>query len=179
MLLKNSENRYGLIAITLHWLMAVLIIGLIILGLYMVRLPISLQKLKFFGWHKEFGVLVLMLVVVRICWRFRNTVPLLPAHIAALQKMAARAVHLLLYILMFAMPLTGWMTSSAAGLPVSFFGLFVLPDLVAPDENLRILLSSVHEWLGYALIAVICMHAGAALQHHFYYKDDILRRMFP
>jgi cytochrome b561 len=80
---------------------------------------------------------------------------------------------------MFAMPLTGWLMSSAAGLPVSFFGWFVLPDLVSANEELRVTLVFIHEWLGYALIAAICMHAAAALQHHFYYKDDILRRMFP
>jgi cytochrome b561 len=179
MLFRNTENRYGLIAITLHWVMAVIVIGLICLGLYMVRLPISLEKLKLFGWHKEYGILVLMLVLLRFCWRFWSIQPKLPPYIARLQQFAAHAVHYLLYALMIAMPLTGWMTSSAAGLQVSFFGLFLMPDLVAPDENLRILLASIHEWLGYALIAVICMHAGAALQHHFYHKDDILRRMLP
>lgn len=176
---KNSANRYGMVAITLHWLMAILVIGLIILGLYMVRLPVSLQKLRFFGWHKEYGLLVLMLVSLRLGWRLGNVVPVLPAYISLLQKLAAHAAHYILYILMFAMPLSGWMMSSAAGLPVSFFGLFVMPGLVAADDNLFKLLVVVHEWLGYALIAVVCAHAAAALQHHFYYKDDILRRMFP
>lgn len=175
----NSDNRYGMIAVMLHWLMAILIIGLIILGLYMVRLPINLQKLRYYGWHKEYGVLALMLLAVRFGWRLGNVVPQLPSHISVLQKMAAHAAHYLLYILMLAMPLTGWMMSSAAGLPVSFFGLFVLPDLATPDENLFKLLVVTHEWLGYAFIAVICAHAGAALQHHFYHKDDILRRMLP
>src|SRR3990167_1520285 len=179
MQIKNSVNRYGIVAITLHWLMAVLIIGLIILGLYMVRLPISLQKLKFYGWHKEYGLLALFLVAIRLGWRFANISPVLPDHLAKLQKLAAHAAHYLLYLLMFALPLTGWLLTSAAGLPVSFFSLFVLPDLVAPDENLRMLLILVHEYLGYALIAVICAHAAAALQHHFYHKDDILRRMLP
>lgn len=176
---KNSENRYGNIAILLHWLMAILIIFLIILGLYMVRLPISLQKLKLFGWHKEYGLLALFLVCLRLGWRWLNVVPKLPDHIAWLQKLAAHAAHYMLYLLMFALPLSGWLLTSASGLPVSFFDLFVLPDLVAPDENVRVLLISVHEWLGYALIAVICLHAGAALEHHFYHKDDILRRMLP
>lgn len=179
MQLKNTDQRYGAIAILLHWLMAVLIIGMLILGLLMVRLPISLQKLKWYGWHKEYGLLVLLLASVRLGWRFGNVVPMLPAHISGLQKLAAHGAHYILYILMFAMPLTGWMMSSAAGLPVSFFGLFVLPDLMAPNHDLMELLEEVHEWLGYGLIAVICAHAGAALQHHFYHKDDILRRMLP
>ncbi|HTM64070.1 MAG TPA: cytochrome b [Gammaproteobacteria bacterium] len=176
---KNSENRYGIIAIFLHWLIALVVIAMIILGLYMVRQPASLQKLKLFGWHKEYGMLVLFLFVLRLSWRFINVAPILPAHISALQKLAAHGMHYLLYGMMIAMPLTGWMTSSAAGLSVSFFGLFVLPDLVNPDDNLRMLLGEVHEWLGYILIALICAHAGAALQHHFYHKDDILRRMLP
>lgn len=179
MQIKNSLSRYGLVTIIMHWLMAVLIIGLIAIGLYMVRLPISLQKLKLFGWHKEYGILALMLVSVRLGWRFANTVPLLPDHMPRLQKIAAHGAHYIFYVLMFAMPLTGWMMSSATGLPVSFFGLFVLPDLVGVNENLRDALIVTHEWLGYALIAVICAHASAALQHHFYYKDDILKRILP
>src|SRR3990167_4507913 len=106
---KNTDNRYGIIAIMLHWLMAILMIGLIILGLYMVRQPISLQKLRFYGWHKEYGLLALILVAVRLGWRLGNVVPVLPAHISALQKLAAHAAHYLLYLLMFALPVTGWM----------------------------------------------------------------------
>jgi cytochrome b561 len=179
MQIKNSLSRYGLFTIAMHWLMAALIIGLIVFGLYMVRLPISLQKLKFFGWHKEYGILALMLVSVRLGWRFSNVVPALPSHMPRIQKIAAHGAHYIFYFLMFAMPLTGWMLSSSAGLPVSFFGLFVLPDLVSPNQELRDWLTETHEWLGYGLIAVICAHASAALQHHFYYKDDILKRILP
>ena len=78
---------------------------------------------------------------------------------------------------MFALPITGWLITSAAGLPASFFGLITLPNLVAPNEELRLLFQQVHQWLGYALIAVIGLHAAAALKHHFIDKDDILRRM--
>ena len=75
------------------------------------------------------------------------------------------------------MPITGWLITSASGLPASFFGLFTLPNLIAPDENKRILFGWMHQWLGYALIAAICLHTAAALKHHFINKDDILRRM--
>lgn len=177
--IANTESRYGVISIFLHWLMAIIVIGLLALGLYMVSLPISLQKLKFFGWHKEFGILVLMLVCARLGWRFANVQPQLPSHMRTLERVGAHGAHLALYGCMFAMPLTGWMLSSAADLPVSFFGLFVLPDLVSPDNHLRDLLITIHGWLGYGLIALIVMHASAALHHHFYYKDDILRRILP
>ena len=175
--LKNTQEAFGYIAILLHWIMAILIIALLILGLYMTSLPVGLQKLKLYGWHKELGVLALALVMLRILWRMSNITPalLLPKW----EVIAARMTHLTFYFLMISLPLTGWMMSSAAGLPVSFFGLFVLPDLVSPNENLRMILQVSHEWLGYAMIAFICLHVAAALKHHFINKDDILRRMFP
>lgn len=176
---KNTENQYGNVAIGLHWIIAAIVISLLILGLYMTGLPIGLQKLKLYGWHKEFGILVLLLGIIRIAWRLSNKTPYLPTHLPAWQKLAAHGAHFALYFLMLVMPLTGWMMSSASGLPVSFFGLFILPDLVEPNEQLRFLLVNLHQWLGYGFIAVICLHTGAALQHHFIYKDTILRRILP
>lgn len=178
-MLKNSITRFGAIAILLHWVIALLMIGLIILGLYMVSLPMNLHKLKYYGWHKEFGVLVLMLATVRLAWRFSNTTPLLPPQMPKWEQFAAHSMHYVFYGFMFALPITGWMLSSAAGFPVSFFGLFVLPDLISTNENSRHLLTEIHKWLAYGLIAAICGHVGAALQHHFINKDDILRRMLP
>lgn len=175
MQIENTKSNYGLIAILLHWIMAILLIALLILGLYMVQLPISLDKLKLYGWHKEYGLLALILVLMRIIWRFSNTTPLLS--IPWWEKVAARSAHWIFYILMFAMPITGWLMTSAAGLPVSFFGWFVLPDLVAADANLMNLFTEIHKWLGYGLIALLTIHITAALKHHFINKDDILRRM--
>lgn len=175
MIIKNSATRFGLIAILLHWIIATLIIGLLALGLYMVPMPFSLEKLKFYGWHKEFGLLVLFLAVFRLIWRLSNPLPELA--LPWLEKLAARSMHWAFYIFMFAMPITGWLITSSAGLPASFFGLFTLPNLVATDEHQRIVFESIHQWLGYALIAAICLHSAAALKHHFINKDDILRRM--
>jgi cytochrome b561 len=93
------------------------------------------------------------------------------------EKIAARSVHYTFYVLMFALPVSGWIITSAAGLPASFFGLFVLPTLVAPNEETRILFQEIHRWVGYGLIAIIVLHVSAALKHHFINKDDILRRM--
>ena len=177
--LKNTINRYGLIAITFHWIMAIIIIGLLIIGLLMVPLPIGLKKLKWYGWHKEFGILILMLLAFRLAWVVYNINPRLPDALPWWQKWAAHTVHYAFYGLMFILPVTGWMISSSAGLPVSFFGLFTLPDLVVPNEANRLLLTEIHKWLSYALIAALLGHIGAALQHHFINKDDILRRMLP
>lgn len=175
MRIKNSKDHFGVVAIFLHWLIALLIIGLLILGLYMVELPISLEKLKFYGWHKEYGLLVLGLAIIRLGWRLMNTTPEL--ELPLLEKLAARAAHWTFYIFMFAMPITGWLITSAAGLPASFFGLFALPNLIAPNEELRHSFQELHEWLGYGLIATIAVHTAAALKHHFINKDEILRRM--
>lgn len=175
MQIKNSETSYGLMAILLHWLMAILIIGLLVLGLYMVELPISHEKLKLYGWHKEYGFLALALAIVRLLWRLTNVTPRLS--LPLWEVLAARSVHWMFYILMFAMPITGWLITSAAGLPASFFGLVVLPDLVSPNEEMRILFQKMHQWIGYGLIALIVLHMSAALKHHFINKDDILRRM--
>ena len=177
--LVNRDTHYGWIAIILHWMMAILMIGLIILGLYMTRLPISLEKLRLYGWHKEWGILVLGLVLLRWLWRASNTLPSFPGDLPYLQQLAARAMHLAFYGFMISMPLTGWMMSSAAGLQVSFFGWFLLPNLVAPNPGLEGILVTSHEYLGYALIAAIAAHTSAALWHHFIHKDDILRRMLP
>lgn len=175
MRLMNSEERFGIVAILLHWIIAALMIGLVILGLYMVQLPISLEKLRLYGWHKEYGFLVLGLAMIRIVWRLMNITPSLS--LPFWEEFAARSVHWIFYGFMFALPITGWLITSAAGLPASFFGLVTLPNLVAPNEELRLLFQGVHKWLGYAIIAVITLHGAAALKHHFINKDTILRRM--
>lgn len=179
MQILNRADRYGLVAIVFHWVIAVLILGMLALGLYMSDLAISPAKLKFYGWHKEYGILILMLAVLRILWRMLNCIPALPDSLAFFQKIAARFAHYAFYFFLFAMPLTGWMMSSAAGVPVSFFGLFVLPDLVSANKGLSQLLANIHGWMAYALMALIVLHVVAALQHHFYYKDDVLKRMLP
>lgn len=175
MQIKNTETHFGLVAILFHWIMAALIIGLLAVGLYMVNLPVSSDKYKLYDMHKAFGILVLGLIILRTLWRLVNTTPKLdiPWH----EKIAARCAHFGLYGLMFAMPLSGWSTSSAAGYPPSFFGLFTLPNLIQPNKHLSAFFGSTHQWLAYCLIALICIHVLAALKHHFYDKDDILKRM--
>lgn len=175
MLIKNTSEHFGIITITLHWIMAILLIGLLVLGIYMVDLPISLQKLKYYGWHKEYGLLALALVFLRFIWRMINIHPTLD--LPLFERFAARSVHWAFYFFMFAMPITGWIITSAAGLPASFFGLVVLPSLVPANKETLQLFQEVHKWVGYGLIATIIMHASAALKHHFINKDNILKRM--
>src|SRR5580704_3232908 len=159
MLIKNTNNQFCFITNSFQLVISLFIIGLLALGLYMVTLPINLEKLKFYGWHKEYGFLVLFLAIVRLVWRWSNQVPDL--ELPWLEKLAARTMHWAFYGFMFAMPLSGWLITSAAGLPASFFGLFTLPNLVAANEHNRIFFEWVHQWLGYALIAAIAMHTAA------------------
>jgi cytochrome b561 len=175
---RNTSDQYGIIAMLLHWIMAVLFIGMVIVGLYMTHIPVSLLKLKLYDWHKEFGILILMLAMVRIVWRLNNIRSSL-TELPWWEAFAARAVHWAFYGFMFALPITGWLMTSAAGLAPSFFGLFVLPNLVAPDHGLKKLFETVHQWLAYGLIAAFCAHVGAALKHHWIDRDGILRRMLP
>lgn len=179
MSMTNTASRYGYVNITLHWAMALLIIGMLILGFYMADLPRSLEKLSLIGWHKSFGVLILMLVIIRALWRFANIAPVYADNMPTWQKLTAHGMHYILYGFMFVMPLTGWLMSSAAGLPVSFFGLFTLPNLVSPNPVWKYYFFQVHGTCALVLIALICVHVLAALKHHFWDKDDILKRMLP
>lgn len=178
MQLKNRPNAYGLIAKLFHWVMALTILGLLVVGFIMSDMETSPDKFKLYGIHKAIGALVLGAALLRILWRFVNIVPKSP-EMPRWQKIAAHAAHYGLYVLMVAMPLSGWLMSSAAGFPVSVFGWFTLPDLIAPDKAMRELMGEVHETLAIAIIALVSLHALAALKHHFINKDNTLRRMLP
>lgn len=180
--IDNTTDHFGAVAIVFHWTMALIVIGLAALGLYMVTLPdvgFNTKKIMLILYHKEFGMLVLLLLAPRLAWRVTHLLPQLVARLPEWQQVTARFVHLSFYALMFALPMTGWLMSSAAGIPVSLFGLFTLPDLLSHDDYLFQQLMSVHKWLGYTLILLIFVHLGAALRHHFVFKDDTLRRMLP
>jgi cytochrome b561 len=180
MQLANTDRHYGAAAIALHWLMAALLITLVVLGIYMVRLPdvgFDTRKIVLVLVHKQIGTLALALVVVRLAWRQLNPLPRLAETLPEWQKVAAIFVHLCFYALMFILPVTGWVMSSASGIPVSFLGLFTLPDLVPHNEDLFETLRQMHDWLGYALTVFIGVHAGAALRHHFVLRDETLLKM--
>lgn len=173
----NAPLRYTTPAIVLHWLVALLIFAGFPLGLYMVDLPLSPDKLKLYSYHKWIGVTVLLLVAVRLGWRLTHTPPPLPAGIAAWQRHASAIVHGLLYVLMVAIPLSGWLMSSAKGFQTVWFGVLPLPDLVDKNRELGELLAEVHKFLNFTLLALVVMHVGAALQHHFIERQPFLQRM--
>lgn len=171
--------NYSSTAKALHWLMAILLFGLLALGFYMQDLPLSPAKLQLYSWHKWAGVSAFLLVLFRLGWRVAKRPPALPASMPKLAQFAAHAGHGLLYLLMIAIPLTGWLMSSAKGFQTVWFGILPLPDLLAKDKELGNLLALVHKSLNFLFIAVLAGHIGAALKHHFIDKDDILTRMLP
>jgi cytochrome b561 len=172
-------TRYTATAIALHWAMAVLIVAAFAIGLYAVALAVSPLKLKLFSWHKWVGVTIFLLLVARLAWRLRHPAPALPASMPGWERAAANVSHALLYVLMLAVPLTGWLTSSAAGFPVVYFGVLPLPDLVGKDKALYEALKLVHYTLNKTLLVLVLVHVAAALKHHFLDRDTILTRMLP
>lgn len=177
MQLRNTHKRFGLVGRLFHWLTALLLIGSFTLGLSMVDLELSPTKFRLYAWHKWIGVTVFLVTFLRVLWRLGNPVPSPPDRMPRWQHQLAGLSHAALYGLLVAMPITGWLMSSALDLTVVYFGVVELPDLVAPDRALGESLKRVHVGLSRIFLAVIAVHVLAALYHHFYLKDDVLRRM--
>ena len=172
---------YTRLARLLHAVQGLALVGMFAVGLYMVDLPFSPDRLKLYNWHKWAGVLVLALSVIRLLWRLTHRPPPLPAPIAqampAWQRRAHHATHAALYLLFFAVPLLGWAYSSATGFPIVLFGVLPLPDWVPVNETLADALKPAHRYAAYALAALVLLHVAAALKHHVIDRDGLLWRM--
>lgn len=172
--------RYTRIAVLLHWLMASLIVATFSLGVTMVDIPgLTPTKLKYFSWHKWLGVTVLGLACLRLLWRITHAAPPLPDTMSRWQKGGAHALHGLLYLLVFAVPLSGYFYSLAAGVPVVYLGVIPLPVLIGPDPQLKPILQQVHYFLNLVLLGGFALHVVAALKHQFIDRDGVLKRMLP
>jgi len=167
------------IAKFLHWTIALLIVAQFVVGWLAVSWPLSPTQLDLFVWHKSTGMLVLALVVVRLAWRATHRAPPFPSTMPRWERIAARLTHGLLYAAMIAIPLTGWIVSSAAGVPFRIYWWIPLPSIAATDRHLEDLAANVHGALGIALIVLLVIHVGAALRHHYIKRDDVLVRMLP
>ena len=179
MALRNTHVRWGMLSQLFHWLIVVLLILQVTLASLADDLPPGARKLALLARHKSVGITILMLVILRLLWRSLNPTPLLPTTLKPYERTLARSTHALLYLLLFAMPLSGWMMSSARGFPVSWFGFFTLPDLVPKSRPLYDAFILMHQALAWVLAAVVVLHVAAALKHHFMLRDDVLRRMLP
>jgi cytochrome b561 len=176
--MTGPEPHYDRVAIAAHWLLALVITLNFALGIYMHELPISPQRLKLFNWHKWAGITILTLSALRLLWRLRHAPPP-DAPMPAWQRSAAHAVHRMLYVLFFAVPLAGWAYSSATGFQVVWFGVLPLPDWVPEDRALAEVLKATHKWLAITLGLLVLLHVAAALKHQLIDRDGLLRRMRP
>lgn len=177
--LRNTADRWGWLAMALHWTIAVLIIGMAIVGLTMGELANSPTKVKVFALHKSTGITVLALVLVRLVWRLFSRRPELPADMPRWQRALSSLTHGLLYLMMLVMPLSGWLYNSASNFALQWFGLFSLPKLSGPDPDLKHLAHEIHETGFYVLALLFAVHVAAALKHHFIDRDATLARMTP
>lgn len=177
-MLKNTETRYGVIAKSLHWLMALLIISIFALGLYMVELSYYDRWYKdSLELHKSTGLLIALLWVLRLVWKHLNPAPR-PLSQHVLEVRAAHLAHLALYVLIILICISGYLISTADGDGIAFYGLFDVPATITgedQEDNAGI----VHKYLAWALILIVGLHIAGAWKHHLFDKDDTLRRMLP
>lgn len=188
MALLNSPKTYGAVAKLLHWLIAIAIIGMLAAGKYMTDLEIGQDRFDLTQLHKSIGLTILGLTLLRILWRLVNRQPELPAHMSALERMAAKGTHVVFYALMLAIPLSGWALASASkyNIPTVYFGTVEVPHLpyistLPRDEkkDAEDIAEEAHELLANLMILLLALHIAAALKHHFWDRDDVLTRMLP
>jgi cytochrome b561 len=183
----GSRERYTVVAIALHWVMALGILALAALGLLMVHGKLSLhRKFELYQLHKSIGVTVLLAAFLRLGWRLTHRPPELPAHMPQVERLAAHGGHLTLYFFLFALPLTGWALVSASPLnvPTHLYGLIPWPHLpvlstLYDKAPVAAVLKVIHRYGAWTLLALVAGHAGAALRHHFIQRDSVLLRMIP
>ena len=179
-MLRNSRDGYGVVAIAFHWTIAALFVVQASLGFSMSDMEDNLLKFSLYQWHKSFGLLILVLALMRLAWRLANPVPALPETLRPWEKRAARASHYTLYAGLIVVPLLGWATVSASplGVPTLAFYLLYVPHLPVPaSEAAEAALATIHGALAAFVVAVALLHVAAALRHHFWLGDGVLRRM--
>jgi cytochrome b561 len=170
---------YTQVARALHWITALAVLGMLGLGLWMTGLPLGFTKLYAYNWHKWIGLSVLVLTLGRLLWRWRHPPPPLPDSVVRWEAMLAPIAHWALLVLLLAMPISGWLENSAAGVSVVWFGYVPLPDLVPRDQGLSEALKTAHYIFSRLLIGVLVLHVGAVVHHDVLRRDGIFRRMWP
>jgi cytochrome b561 len=179
MTLKNTDERWGPVSQLLHWTIVLLILGQGTVGLLMTEMRNSPDKIEVYALHKSFGLTILALVVLRLLWRWYAGTPRPVPGMPRWQERIASLSHGGLYLLLFAIPISGWVLNSAAGFPLQWFGLFNLPAITGKDHDLHELAEELHELLFWALVSLAVVHAAAALYHHLFQHDATLARMLP
>lgn len=172
-------DRYTGVAIAFHWAIALLILVNWPLGYFSEGIEQLLGRSQV-ALHKSIGLTILGLSLLRLLWRLGHPVPPLPASIAVWRAQVARFTHAAFYVLIIAMPLTGWLRTSSGKYPLTWFGLVDIPKFpIAADSGQARLAAQSHELLGWAMLLLVVLHIGAALHHHFRLRDAVLLRMIP
>lgn len=179
MSLKNTDQHWGAISQLFHWIIVALILVMAYLGLTMGDLPNGPRKIDIYALHKSIGLTVLALVALRVAWRLYAGAPAPVPGTPTWQQRVASVTHVLLYALLFAIPLSGWVLNSSAGYPLQWFKLFNLPAITGRSDEVHELAEGAHELLFWVLAALVAAHAAAAFYHHLFQNDDTLRRMLP
>ncbi len=179
MTLRDSKTTFGSVTKTFHWLMALSVIGLLCVGFWMTTMMEPSPDMFFlYKWHKQIGIIVLILAALRIVWRLTNTVPDILGPSKKWEIVLARMVHVIFFASFVTMPLAGWLMSSAKGFSVSFFG-YTLPDLIGESKEMASVFGAFHFYNAWLLVGAIVLHLGGVFKHVFVYKDGTLRRMLP
>ena len=163
----------------LHWLVAACVLTTAPLALAMVRVDKGPTQDALYNFHKSLGVLILVLMILRLINRLVAGAPIPDPSIEPWQRKLSSAVHGLLYVLLLAMPVVGYIANSAYGAPTPFFGLFTLPKIVGDNEALATQLFTLHRWVGFLVILLVLMHIAGALYHFVIRRDGVLQRMLP
>ncbi len=174
---KDTETKYGGISKLNHWVIGLLIIGMLVSGVLFEDMPKGPDKAALVGLHKSFGATLLVLGLWRIVWRLKNGFPSYDFSISKMQKGLGHALHGLLMVMAIALPISGLIMGAAKGYPTSVFGLFTIPAFATKDEVLGTLARAAHGYGGNILIALIVVHILAGLKHRFIDKDGVLQRM--
>lgn len=177
--LRNPAHRWAPVSQLLHWATLGLIVWLAWLGLTMVDMPNTPAKINAYALHKSLGLTLLALVALRVAWRLFAGAPRPVRGTPAWQERIASLTHIGLYVLLFAIPVSGWLFNSASGYPLQWFRKFNLPAIAGRNADLAAVVRDIHEWGFWLLVAMVAAHAGAALFHHFVQRDDTLLRMLP
>ena len=177
MSIKNSSTTYGWPAQLLHWVVVVLVICQFVLANLAESADSRMETFILFARHKSIGITIFLLAIMRLLWRLFNEQPALPPGMPGWQQSTAKATHWLLYAFIILLPITGLLGSAASNFPVTWFGLFTVPALIGPNEALADVLHDFHGVLALCLALLATLHLVAALKHHFFNRDDVLRRM--
>ena len=175
--MDQASAAYTPTARVLHWITALLVIGLITVGILMGNMASGPLQDRLYNLHRSTGALVMVLSIIRLWYRWTHPPLSLPAHMPASQRLAAESVHWMLYTLLIVQPLIGWAATSAYRAPIIVYGLFELPPILPVNQPLSEQLFFIHRGLGFVMAALVLGHAGAALYHHFVQRDRVLMRM--